>query len=274
VEPDVVELDPALLEAEPDGPLARGAASLQRLWSRARPALAISRRLLVAFARALVRGVDRSRPVALRWLAAGARWWAAGSRRRRLTALVRRLWPGWPTTVGQLSVMSLMAFLLGSALVLPFALASRRARPAVAPHRVAATLAAPPALPQAEPPALRPPPEAPRPSRAQLARDMARESFESGRPLDGVGYFQIALRAQPRAPGDDVLILHTIEALADRAAAGAAARLLRALGTEARRLLEETALRHPDPAVRAGAWRIIGRGGRSSRPSRRPSAPS
>ena len=48
---------------------------------------------------------------------------------------------------------------------------------------------------------------------------MAREAFEQQHWQDGVWYFRTARRAQRRAPGDDVLILSTIAALADKEAA-------------------------------------------------------
>jgi hypothetical protein len=86
---------------------------------------------------------------------------------------------------------------------------------------------------------------------------MALESFESGRPLDGIGYFRMALRAQSLAADDDVLVLHTIETLSHPRAADAAERLLRTLGQDAWPLLKEAAQGHPDPLVRSRARRAV-----------------
>jgi hypothetical protein len=86
---------------------------------------------------------------------------------------------------------------------------------------------------------------------------MAREAFEQQRWQDGVWYFRTARRAQRRAPDDDVLILSTIAALADKDAAPAAKRLLRELGGDARPLLVETARSHPDPVVRGHVQQLI-----------------
>jgi hypothetical protein len=102
----------------------------------------------------------------------------------------------------------------------------------------------------------RPDPPA-RPSRAGLARQLAFDAFLHKAPLDGVAYFRIAVRAQRRAPGDDVLILQTIAALGDRRAASAAGALLRQLGHDARPLLVQTARNHPDRLVRARARALL-----------------
>jgi hypothetical protein len=263
VEADLVELPPALLEPEPDTEPVRIPASMRRRWSRARPVVALllvrAGRLLVAWGDAFGHAVPRSRPAGGRWLAARRACWAIWQPARRVTARVRRLWPGWPTTSGRLGVLVAVALVLGGALMLPFALASRRARPAVALEPVPSPANAPAAAStgQADAPELPRAAEEARPSRAQLARQMALESFESGRPLDGIGYFRMALRAQSLAAEDDVLVLHTIETLSHPRAADAAERLLRALGQAAGPLLKEAAQGHPDPLVRSRARRAV-----------------
>ena len=101
-------------------------------------------------------------------------------------------------------------------------------------------------------------PSAPaRPSRGLTAREMAHEAFLRGAALDGVSYFRIAVRARRRAPGDELLILRTIDALAGRQSAAAAAKLLRQLGPAARPLLIQAASAHPKPAVRARAAALV-----------------
>ena len=104
----------------------------------------------------------------------------------------------------------------------------------------------------------------PVPTRAQVARQMAREAFEAGHAKDGVWYYRLGVRAQRRAPDDDTLTVHTINALSDQRAAAAAERLLRDLGRDARPLLAETARSHPDRAVRERARQI------ATRPQPRP----
>jgi hypothetical protein len=114
-----------------------------------------------------------------------------------------------------------------------------------------------PALPEAAPPA-RTEASAPAPgTRSEVARQMARESFEAGHALDGVWYFRLGLRAQRRAPDDDILVIHTINALVDKRAGEAAERLLKDLGRDARPLLAETARSHPDKMLRARARQLI-----------------
>jgi hypothetical protein len=172
-----------------------------------------------------------------------------------LVRMLEQLWPGWPATWQRLIGLAAGAFVLGGVLALPFALAGRqldvRGRPAVAVERAAPVTAAVPA----DVPAL---PAAPAsPSRAQLARDMAREAFDNERWQDGVWYFRESVRAQRRAPDDDVLILYTIAALSDEQAAPKAERLLRELGRDARPLVAETARSHPDPVIRARTLKLV-----------------
>ncbi len=172
--------------------------------------------------------------------------------------MLEHLWPGWPTTWQRLMALAAGAFALGGVLTLPFALAGRQlevtGRPAVAVERAAPVAAAVPADAPAPPVA---PGASSSPSRAQLARDMAREAFENQRWQDGVWYFRESVRAQRRAPDDDVLILYTIAALSDEQAAPKAERLLRELGRDARPLVAETARSHPDRVIRARAQKLV-----------------
>jgi hypothetical protein len=172
-----------------------------------------------------------------------------------LVRKLEQLWPGWPATWQRLIGLAAGAFVLGGVLALPFALAGRqlevRGRPAVAVERAAPVAAAVPAE------GLAPPVTPSSPSRAQLARDMAREAFENERWQDGVWYFRESVRAQRRAPDDDVLILYTIAALSDEQAAPKAERLLRELGRDARPLVAETARSHPDRVIRARAQKLV-----------------
>jgi hypothetical protein len=194
----------------------------------------------------------------LRWRWAARRQWALdlpGAAPGFLTLKLRRVWPGWPATWQRLMVLAAGAFVLGGVLALPFALAGRQPevtrRPAVAVERAAPVAAAVPAAGPA-------PPVAPSsPSRAQLARDMAREAFENERWQDGLWYFRESVRAQRRAPDDDVLILYTIAALSDEQAAPKAERLLRELGRDAGPLVAETARSHPDRVIRARARKLV-----------------
>jgi hypothetical protein len=174
-----------------------------------------------------------------------------------LVRKLERLWPGWPATWQRLIGLAAGAFVLGGVLALPFALAGRqlevRGRPAVAVERAAPVVTA---AVTAEGPAVAPVAPSPR-SRAQLARDMAREAFENERWQDGVWYFRESVRAQRRAPDDDVLILYTIAALSDEQAAPKAERLLRDLGRDAQPLVAETARSHPDRVIRARARKLV-----------------
>jgi hypothetical protein len=200
---------------------------------------------------------------------AGPRLRATWSRMRRSSA---QLWSGWPDTWQRLVATAAVAFVLGCALALPLAMASRRAPPPIAVERAPAaepatgTERAPAGAPTTEPERALAAgdavesarePEAGRPGRAALARQMALEAFEAGRPRDGVGFFHIAVRARPWTPDDDVLVLYTIEALATPRAAPAAERLLRDLGEDARLLLEQTSETHPDRQLRARARAIL-----------------
>jgi hypothetical protein len=85
-------------------------------------------------------------------------------------------------------------------------------------------------------------------SPATLARRMAREAFEAGRPADGVAFFRMAVRNQRRAADDDLLILYTAAALKDRRAGVEAERLLAEL---ARDLLPAGAPRTGERALRS-----------------------
>jgi hypothetical protein len=215
---------------------------LWQRWSAARPWL---RTAGAAFRQTLTRGRPLRRPV--------ARW-------------VRRRWPGWPASWKQLVIMALGAFALGAAFALPFALYAGRAPAGVALARAVPASVASPARARlagtdASPPTA---PAAGKPTRGELARQMARESFEVGDPLAGVGYFRIAVRAQRRAPDDDVLILYAIAALSHTRAGAASQRLLRDLGPVARPLLAASAEAHPDRRVRARARALV------APPARRP----
>jgi hypothetical protein len=231
---------------------------VSRQWARLRP-----------HARALWYATAPALSALGRWTAraaAGAlplarRLWQHPLWQQRIWQPLRRRWhaltPGWPTSWRRLLGLAAGAFVLGALFVLPFALAGRKAapsplppvaleRPPAAASPAAATLAAAPApaTPDAAP-------------RGAVGRQMAREAFEQQRWQDGVWYFRTARRAQRRAPDDDVLILSTIAALADKDAAPAAKRLLRELRSDARPLLVETARSHPDPVVRGHVQQLI-----------------
>ena len=253
----ILELDPAdleelvptdtysaLLPAAIVTGFARRWRQLRRMLARLRWALGAGGARLLVWTRSLAR----------RWWATGRSASTAFAGQKRARAWVRLLWPGWPTTWGRLLAMAAGAFFLGCGLVLPFALADRSSpRPVAVARAVPATPA---------PRTIAPSPveqtEVVTPTRADVAREMAREAFENGQPLDGIGYFLIARRAERRPGEDDLLILCTIAALADRTTAPAAASLLRGLGPDARPLLLATAQSHPDRVVQARARALIG----------------
>jgi hypothetical protein len=95
------------------------------------------------------------------------------------------------------------------------------------------------------------------PAPGEHARKLALDSFTAGDEAAGVEHFRAAMRAQPRAADDDVLILYTIGALSDAGAGDAARRLLRELGAQARPLLTAAARTHPDRQVRARTRAMI-----------------
>jgi hypothetical protein len=276
---DAIELDSDLLESETDrielSPPAPPAPTqppsiisadelpaglawhINRQWVRVRPharALAeATAAALSALGKLVVRAAVHAQPHAHRlWQRLRQRW-----------PLADRLWPGWPTSWRRLVVLAAGAFGVGALFVLPFALASRQGPPrppaAVALERPPADNAPPAdAVAGLQDHGIAPSPAKPHvASRAEVARQMAREAFEHQHWRDGVWYFRTARRAQRRAPGDDVLILSTIAALADREAAPPAKRLLRELGGEARAMLAETARSHPDAVVRGHAQELI-----------------
>ena len=259
--------------------------ALQQHWSRVRPHWLRAREAARVGA---VRLWRRGRPVAVQvgsWIQ--ARWarrrlalpgWArrlsvpGWARRLTVPSWARRWWPGWPTSWPRLGLMAAAAFALGMVVALPVALsgrsparpvsveraaapAPRRTRPPARPRPVEANRAdaddrgeSPPATPAAGTSTV--------PTRALVARQMAREAFEAGHATDGVWYYRMGVRAQRRVPDDDTLTMHTINALSDQRAAAAAERLLRDLGRDARPLVAETARSHPERAVRQRARQI------------------
>ena len=253
-EPDAIELDSDLQDADtdrielsPPAPTAPHARALAEATAAA----------LSAFGKLVVRATAHALPIAHRL------WQRLLQHLRQRWPLARRLLPGWPSSRRRLILLAAGAFGVGALFVLPFALAGRQG-PALAPA-VAVAVERSPADngPPAElAPALQghsiasSPARPPVASRGEVARQMAREAFEQQHWRDGVWYFRTARRAQRRAPGDDVLILSTIAALADPEAAPPARRLLRELGGDARAMLVETARSHPDAVVRGHAQEL------------------
>jgi hypothetical protein len=260
-----IELDADLLvpDTDPAAPTADELPAglgwhVSRQWARVRPH---ARSLWYATSAALATLRRRLAPAAAATSSLALRLWHHQRWRSLRDAASRRL-PGWPTSWRRLMGLATAAFALGA--LLPFALADRDGTPSRPPM---VALERPPAAPA---PAARPPapaafapapapakPRSDRSSRGLVGRQMAREAFEQNRWQDGVWYFRAARRAQRRAPGDDVLILSTIAALADQQVAPAAKRLLRELGDDARPLLVENARSHPDPVVRGHAQQLI-----------------
>jgi hypothetical protein len=248
---------------------------INRLWARVRPvarpavwalaaAFAMTRRMTAAAAARVVPAIRRA------WLAlqqrrarrnlppeAGRLSSSLRPRRNtgRLSTLLRGRWHSWPASWRRLTVLAAGAFAVGGAVTLPFALAGRgAARPPVAVERVQPLA---PKAPPVSPPVLaeeQPAVEAPSDQVADdtspgtLARRMAREAFEAGRPVDGVAFFRMAVRSQRRAADDDLLILYTAAAVKDRRAGAEAERLLAEL---ARDLLPAGAPRTGERALRS-----------------------
>ena len=180
----------------------------------------------------------------------------------RLHALLRGRWNSWPASWRRLTVLAAGAFAVGGAVTLPFALAGRGpARPPVAVERAQPPAPkAPPVLAEEQPVVETPSDQAADDtSPGTLARRMAREAFEAGRPVDGVAFFRMAVRSQRRGEDDDLLMLYTAAALKDRRA-----------GAEAERLLAELAR----DLLPAGAPRTGERALRSRSAKRAPSASS
>jgi hypothetical protein len=272
-EPEVVELDADLLEPddtdrltvpepiEPNaGDLPAGLGwRLQQLWSLLRPHWL---RLVVVLAPRLARArawATRNGRAALGRVRTQSASWG-----RRLPPL-RDLRLRWPDSWRRLVAMAGAAFCVGAMVTLPFARGGRPVAPPLAveraraaPSGAAAAVAYGPALPVAAPArAAASPAAASGGTRSALARQMAHDAFEAGEALDGIWYFRMGLRAQRRVPGDDVLMIHTINALVDTRAADAAERLLKQLGRDARPLLAETARSHPDRTLRARARQLV-----------------
>ena len=286
IEPDLY-LEDALLEIESDPHSVRARAWAMQWWYQAKVGAArlppLARRLWAAAVILARRLWGQAGPLARRcWSQVGPRarrlTAALGPRGRVLWALARRLGEILasrlvaPITMARLWPMVAGTFVIGCGLGLAFATGPSKPTPAVALDRVQAAVALPPQTPplpasdhaelppapaEVSPAELPEAPAAPKPSRAQLARQLALESFAAGDTHDGVSYFRIAVRSARRAPGDEVLIRQTLAALADATVAPSAEKVLRQLGPSARPLLAEAASNHPHPVVRTRARGLL-----------------